>query len=91
MNMDWEDKVICPITDPYVVHHGSLGSFVTVFCSNQVELTSIIPFIDSLPGVEGVFDRETAGKEFELPPDRDRRYHCNRGCGYRHRVLENES
>ena len=63
-------KVICPITDPYVVHHGSLGSFVTVFCFNQVDLTSIISFIDSLPGVEGVFDRELAGKEFELPPDR---------------------
>ena len=24
-------RVICPITDPYVGHHGSLGSFVTVF------------------------------------------------------------
>ena len=63
-------KVICPITDPYVVHHGSLGSFVTVFCFSQAKLTSIIPFIASLPGVEGVFDRETACKEFELPPDR---------------------
>ena len=24
-------KVILPITDPYVVHHGALGSFATVY------------------------------------------------------------
>ena len=32
---DWlgKDKarVILPITDPYVVHHGALGSFATVY------------------------------------------------------------
>jgi len=63
-------KVICPITDPYVVHHGSLGSFVTVFCFNQAELTLITPLIDSLPGVERVLKRDLAAREFELPPDR---------------------
>ena len=25
-------RVILPITDPYVVHHGALGSFATVYC-----------------------------------------------------------
>ena len=24
-------RVILPITDPYVVHHGALGSFATVY------------------------------------------------------------
>jgi len=63
-------KVICPITDPYVVHHGSLGSFVTVFCSGQAELNSVVGFINSLPGVERVLNRDQASREFELPPDR---------------------
>jgi phosphonoacetate hydrolase len=26
-------RVILPITDPYVVHHGALGSFATSICS----------------------------------------------------------
>ena len=25
------DRVILPITDPYVAHHGALGSFATVY------------------------------------------------------------
>ncbi len=29
-------RVILPITDPYVVHHGALGSFATVYLSSPV-------------------------------------------------------
>jgi phosphonoacetate hydrolase len=28
--------VICPITDPFVAHHGSLGGFVRVYCNHRV-------------------------------------------------------
>ena len=31
-------RVICPITDPYVAHHSSLGSFVTIFCFTRVPI-----------------------------------------------------
>ena len=63
-------RVICPITDPYVAHHGSLGSFVTVYYSNQVSPIPVIEFISKLEGIERVFNRQEAEKEFELPPDR---------------------
>ncbi len=66
-------RVICTITDPYVGHHGSLGSFVTVYdsCSSSSLLRlPVAEFIRTLPGVEGVFTREEALLEFELPWDR---------------------
>ena len=63
-------RVICPITDPYVVHHGSLGSFVTVFCFDRDILEKVMDFIVTLDGVERVFSRREASMEFELPPDR---------------------
>ena len=62
-------KVICPITDPYVVHHGSLGSFVMVYCYQNLNPRTAAHLIKSLAGVEKVLSREIACKEFELPPD----------------------
>jgi len=58
-------RVILPITDPYVVHHGALGSFATVYTSRNV-----LEKISGLPGIEVVLTREEAAKRFELPPDR---------------------
>jgi phosphonoacetate hydrolase len=58
-------RVILPITDPYVVHHGALGSFATVYLEKDVAEK-----ISSLPGIELVLTREEAAKRFELPPDR---------------------
>lgn len=63
-------RVICPITDPYVKHHGSLGSFVTVFCFNRLSPVPVMEFIRKMRGVERVFNRQEAAEEFELPPDR---------------------
>jgi phosphonoacetate hydrolase len=63
-------RVICPITDPYVAHHGSLGSFVTVYNSNHVSPIPVLEFISKLEGIERVFNRQEGEKEFELPPDR---------------------
>jgi phosphonoacetate hydrolase len=59
-------KVILPITDPYVVHHGALGSFATVY-QYGVEAAQAIAAID---GIDVVLDRATACARFELPPDR---------------------
>jgi phosphonoacetate hydrolase len=58
-------RVILPITDPYVVHHGALGSFATVYTNRNV-----LEKISGLPGIEVVLTREEAAKRFELPPDR---------------------
>jgi len=62
-------RVICPITDPYVVHHGALGSAVTVYLSDPTRREQIARWILGLEGVTEVFDRETAARICELPPD----------------------
>ena len=62
-------RVILPITDPYVVHHGALGSFATVYVP-PASLAQTRECLDRLPGIECVLDRETAAERFELPPDR---------------------
>jgi phosphonoacetate hydrolase len=58
-------RVILPITDPYVVHHGALGSFATVYVDADVKRR-----ISALEGIEVVLGREEAAARFELPPDR---------------------
>jgi phosphonoacetate hydrolase len=63
-------RVILPITDPYVVHHGALGSFATVYLPDDVDQAAIIARIAKLPGIELAVDRATGCKKFELPEDR---------------------
>lgn len=58
-------RVILPITDPYVVHHGALGSFATVYVDSDVRQK-----IAELQGIEAVLTREEAARKFELPPER---------------------
>lgn len=65
-------RVILPITDPYVVHHGALGSFAQVHLPPALlERThDIALFIQQLPGITEVLDRATASRLMELPVDR---------------------
>jgi len=63
-------KVICPITDPYVVHHGALGALVMVHLADDEQAEEVGRWILSLDGVSEVFDRETAAKKLQLPADR---------------------
>ncbi len=63
--------VICPITDPFVAHHGALGGFVRVYCNSGVTAEDVISFAEQLRGVESVYDRMAAAAEFDLPPDRE--------------------
>lgn len=63
--------VICPITDPFVAHHGALGGFVRVYCNDSTDPESVIQFVKKLPGVESVWDKASAARQFELPPDRE--------------------
>ncbi|WP_037516345.1 phosphonoacetate hydrolase [Sphingopyxis sp. LC81] len=62
-------RVILPITDPYVAHHGALGSFATVY----VDADKVQPVIDAASAIEGVtvaIAAAEAGERFELPIDR---------------------
>ena len=63
-------RVILPITDPYVVHHGALGSFATVYLPAAADQAAIVARIRALPGIELVLGRAEAAARFELPPDR---------------------
>ena len=65
-----EARVILPITDPYVVHHGALGSFATVYLPDGMDEAPIIRRIGSLPGIELALNRAAGCSKFELPEDR---------------------
>jgi phosphonoacetate hydrolase len=62
-------RVILPITDPYVVHHGALGSYATVYLPADLAAT-VAERIGSLRGIELVLTRAEAARRFELPADR---------------------
>jgi phosphonoacetate hydrolase len=62
-------KVILPITDPYVVHHGALGSFATVYAYGP-EVKDIMAVISQQPGVDVVLNKKDGCARFELPEDR---------------------
>ena len=62
-------KVILPITDPYVVHHGALGSFATVYAYGPA-IADVMTEISSHQGIDIVLDKQEGCTRFELPPDR---------------------
>ena len=63
-------RVILPITDPYVVHHGALGSYATVYLTDPAQTGSLAERIAALRGIELVLTRTEAAHRFELPADR---------------------
>lgn len=75
---DWFDgwlgtaaaRVILPITDPYVVHHGALGSFATVYLPPGSDLKIAQAKVAAIRGVESALTRAEAAQRFELPADR---------------------
>jgi phosphonoacetate hydrolase len=64
-----ESRVILPITDPYVVHHGALGSYATVYARNG-DTAKSRQILERVPGVEMVLNREEARQRFYLPSDK---------------------
>jgi phosphonoacetate hydrolase len=63
-------RVILPITDPYVAHHGALGSFATVYVPAGASVPDLIAKLRAIPGIEVAITRDEACARFELPPDR---------------------
>ncbi len=63
-------RVILPITDPYVVHHGALGGFATAYLPQGADQADIIARLATRPEILEVMDKAEAVKRFELPADR---------------------
>ncbi|MGG1944901.1 phosphonoacetate hydrolase [Trinickia sp. NRRL B-1857] len=63
-------RVVLPITDPYVVHHGALGSFATVYLSEPADIEPAIARIGALDGIELAIGNAQASERFELMPER---------------------
>jgi len=63
-------RVILPITDPYVVHHGALGSYATLYLPPELSAAAVAERLAALRGIETVLTRDAAASQFELPADR---------------------
>ena len=72
---DWlgegKARVILPITDPYVVHHGALGSFATVYLPDGADVDGAARQARARSRASSWRSRATeACERFELPADR---------------------
>ena len=63
-------RVILPITDPYVVHHGALGSFATCYLTEDADQADIMARLLDIDGITHVLTNAEAVARFELPSDR---------------------
>lgn len=69
--LDAEDaRVILPITDPYVVHHGALGSFATVYLKDELDPDAVADALRNIDGIQKVYPRAEGCRIFGLPEDR---------------------
>ncbi len=69
-------RVILPITDPYVVHHGALGSFAVVYLPAGTAAAEMAARLKSMPGIEAALSRDEAAQALRAagrPPGRSRR------------------
>src|ERR1700693_4702722 len=64
-------RVICPITDPFVRHHGALGSFVRLYRTTGAPMVTLAQAARVLPGIDAVLTREEASSLYQLPYDRE--------------------
>lgn len=76
LNARWPEakaRVVCPITDPFVVHHGALGGFVRVHLMNDEfdRVDEMIEACRTLPEVEVACSGKEAAAMFEMPEDRE--------------------
>ncbi|HJM06820.1 MAG TPA: phosphonoacetate hydrolase [SAR324 cluster bacterium] len=64
-------RVICPITDAFVGHHGALGGFVRIYLKNKDDRNKVYDVVKAIEGVEKVWTAENVAKELEQPLDRE--------------------
>jgi phosphonoacetate hydrolase len=65
-----QSTVILPITDPYVVHHGALGSFATVYLEDISKADEVVERISKLDLIDVAYNKADGCAAFELPEDR---------------------
>ncbi len=63
-------RVILPLTDPYVVHHGALGSYATIYLDDAASRATVTEKLAAMDGVLEVMSNEVACARFELPSER---------------------
>ena len=63
-------RVILPITDPYVVHHGALGSFATAYLPEGADAYSVAGQLEAMEGIEAAYTNADGCARYELPNDR---------------------
>jgi len=66
-----DTRVICPITDAFVGHHGALGGFVRVYCQGKATPRQVIEAVAAIDGVEQALDKRSVCRLYDLPPDRE--------------------
>jgi phosphonoacetate hydrolase len=70
-------RVICPIADPFVRHHGALGGFVRVHLTLTKDsdvggiVQEMVEYCHQLPQVEAAYTGGEAAALFEMPKDRE--------------------
>ncbi len=63
-------RVVPPITDPYVRHHGALGAFVVVHVFDPTLIDPVLDYVNEIDGITEVYGKVTAARKLELPEDR---------------------
>ncbi len=63
-------RVILPITDPYVVHHGALGGYATVYLPEGTDPVDVCSKLEAIEGIEVALTNEQACERYLLPNDR---------------------
>lgn len=78
LNERWPEcgaRVICPIADPFVKHHGALGGFVRVHFlgekPDENKEVEILDYLRNLPQVEVAYTGAEAAVVFQTPPERE--------------------
>ena len=61
-------RVICPITDPFVRHHGALGGFVRVHLAPGMDAAEVVAFLTDIPGIHLAIPGSEACARFDLAP-----------------------
>ena len=63
-------RVILPITDPYVVHHGALGSYATVYLPVDADVSALKTELNAIDGIDAVYGNAEGCEHFDLAADR---------------------
>ncbi|MDR3495131.1 MAG: phosphonoacetate hydrolase [Ancalomicrobiaceae bacterium] len=64
-------RVICPITDPFVRHHGALGGFVRIHLPDDIDVETVRDVVAAVPGVWMALTRRDVCARFDLPFERE--------------------